>query len=114
MGDLASDRRAVVRLVIKEYLRLSKHAPMNELLQHITNVTNKGFEYPYNKMVKQEFFKKYAPENVVPVSVMLARYYIDLKNAVDKIKGIDRSPKSITIERIFKNEKIGNLGDKFF
>ncbi len=113
MGDLVNDRRAVVRLVIKEYLKLSKSAPRHELLQYIANVSNHNLEYAHNKMVQQEFFKKYAPENVVPVSVMLARYYIDLRNAVDKIEGIDRSnPK--TIKRIFKNEKTGNLEDKFF
>ena len=104
MGDLAGDRRAVVRLVIKEYLRLLKHAPRHKLLQYITKVSNHGFEYTHDKMVKQEFFKKYASENVVPVSVMLARYYIDLKKT-DKIEGINK-PHPKTIERIFKNEKI--------
>jgi len=104
MGDLAGDRRAVVRLVIKEYLRLLKYNPRHKLLQYLTKVSNHSFEYADNKMIKQEFFKKYAPENVVSVSVMLARYYIDLKKT-DKIGRIDKSyPK--TIERIFKNEKI--------
>ena len=102
MGDLASDRESAIRLIIEEYRKLQKHNENHELLKYLSKIEDDGIAYSNDEKILDEFLNKYAPikENT-PTAVMLARYFVDLRKAVDKIEGINRSPKpkeTLTIE----------------
>ena len=95
MGDLASDHDAAIELVIEEYRRLHTHDSKHELLQYITNVRDNGFKHVKSK----EFFDRFeTPEDkkldYIKMARVLCSYYVALREAVDKIEGINRSPKS--------------------
>ena len=111
MGDLASDRESAVSLIIDEYRRLQKHDSNHKLLQPIYNVTDSGFKYSKDEKILDEFLDKYAPNNSTSVAVMLARYFVDLRKAVDKIEGIDRSPK-IPQQSLTKPQKYSTIEEK--
>ena len=105
MGDLASDHDAAISLIIDEYRRLQKHDSNHKLLKYLSKVENDGIAYAKDEKIIDEFLDKYAPkEENTPTAVMLARYFIDLRETVDKIEGIDRSslkPQK-TLEEKFK------------
>lgn len=112
MGDLASDHESAISLIIDEYRRLKKHNENHELIKYLSKVEDGGFNYSNNEKILNEFLDKYSPRSEnTPTAVMFTRYYTDLRNAVDKIEGIDRSPKptqqSLTIENKF--EKLNEL-----
>ena len=95
MGDLASDHDAAIKLIIGEYYRLNAHNPKHELLQYITNVNSQGFENVRDNY--EEFLDRFeTPEDKkldhVKVAKVLTSYFIALRNASDKIEGIDRTP----------------------
>jgi len=106
MGDLASDHESAISLIIDEYRRLEKHDNTHKLLKYIFDITNEGFKYSKDKKIRNEFFDKYNPTEDNSTAGMLADYWIDLRNAVDKIEGIDRSPKLKTIEKIVETENV--------
>ena len=93
MGNLADDHDAAIEFVVEEYRRLYSHNPDHDLLKYIDEVSDDGFIYSLDEAVKKEFFANYAKEPDTPIAAMLSRYYLALRNAVDKIEGIDRSPK---------------------
>ncbi len=111
MTDLASDHDSAIRLIIDEYRRLQKHNKNHELLKYLSKVENEGIAYSRDEKILNEFLDKYAPKSEnTPTAVMLTRYFVALRNAVDKIEGIDRSPKipqTKTIEN--KVEKLEDL-----
>jgi hypothetical protein len=96
MVDLASDHDTAIELIIDEYHRLQKHNPNHELLQYITDVNEDGFENVNSKY--EEFLDKFesSEDKKLPnikVAKVLTSYYVALRDAVDKIEGINRSPK---------------------
>jgi hypothetical protein len=91
MSDIASDHDAAIMLIVEEYQRLQKHNPNHELLKYITKVGCTGFENKREYMY--EFLNKYSKKENEYWACVLTRYYVDLRNAVDKIERIDRSPK---------------------
>lgn len=93
MGDLASDHDAAIELVRDEYRRLQRHDPKHDLLKYLLSVEDDGIAFSTNESVQNEFLTKYAPKENTPTAVMLAKYFVALRDAVDKIEGIDRSPK---------------------
>jgi len=92
MSDLASDHDAAIELVIGEYRRLQKHNPEHPLLKYLSEVSDDGIRYSPATKVRQEFINKFAPDKRTPTAVMLASYYIELRETVDKIEGINRTP----------------------
>jgi hypothetical protein len=92
MTGLAEDRLAAVALIIEEYQRLQRHYSEHSLLRFIGNIGGGGFDFASDELFC-DFFDKYTPKPGAPMAVILTRYYIDLRNAVDLIEGIDRSPK---------------------
>jgi YesN/AraC family two-component response regulator len=95
MGDLASDYDTLIESIIKEYRKLRTHNPDHELLQYITKVTDQGFEYVRDK--SEAFLDRFKTpdkklEDVKMIKV-LASYFVALSDAIDKIEGIDPSPK---------------------
>jgi len=93
MGDLASDHDSAIELIIGEYRRLYSHNPNHELLKYICDVSDDSFRYSPDKKIRQKFVDAYAPDERTPVAVMLAKYFVALRDAVDRIEGIDRFPK---------------------
>jgi hypothetical protein len=93
MGDLVSDSYAAIGLIIEEYSKLKNHDPNNNLLKYLSDVMDNGFVYSCDEKIRQEFVDKYAPDDKTPIAVMFTKYLVDLKNAVDKIEGINRSLK---------------------
>lgn len=88
MVDLASDHDSAISLIIDEYRRLKKHNENHDSLKYIYDVTDNGFKF--NESFIEEFYKKFDHNYMAGI---LTKYYVDLRNAVDKIEGIDRSPK---------------------
>jgi hypothetical protein len=109
MGDLASDRYAAIELIIEEYSRLKEHDPNHKLLQYLSEVNDNGFVYSRDKKVRREFVDKYAPDDKTPVAVMFTKYFVDLRDAVDKIEGIDRSPKKDDQIKISSIKKLDDI-----
>ncbi len=111
MGDLASDHDSAISLIIDEYRRLEKNNKNHELLKYLSKVENEGIAYSNDEKTLDEFLDKYAPkEENTPTAVMLTRYFVDLRKAVDKIEGIDRSPKILQTKTIEdKVEQIDEL-----
>jgi len=99
MPDFSSDQDAAVYLVTTEYQRLQEHNPKHSLLKYLHQVSGDGFIYSGDGKVMEEFLDRYAPGEE-PVAVMLARYYVVLRDAVDGIEGIDRSPKKKEIKPV--------------
>ena len=98
MTDIGSDHDAAILLVVEEYRRLQSHDPKHEILQYLTKVEDNGFDYVSGEKYK-EFLDKFETTedkkfDHIKVAKVLVSYYIALRNAVDKIEGIDRSPKS--------------------
>lgn len=112
MGDLASDHDAAIELIIGEYHRLHAHNSNHELLQYITNVNSQGFENLGEKY--EEFLDRFeTPEDkkldYVIVAKVLTSYFFALRNASDKIEGIDRTPKQKVNVSPIKN--LDDFGD---
>lgn len=96
MGDLASDHDAAIELIIEEYGRLYTHNSEHELLKYITNISSEGFEYVSGEHV--EFLDRFETSedkklDYIKVAKVLGSYFVALRNAVDEIEGIDRTPK---------------------
>ena len=100
MADLASEHDAAIELMRDEYRRLQKHEPNHDMLKFIGELKDDEFRYSSDEKIMNEFLDKYAPGDTT-ATVALANYYVALRNTVDKIEGIDRSPK----------EKIPIMGD---
>ncbi len=94
MGDLASDHDAAIELIVEEYKRLESHGKNHELLKYLEGVSDEEIKYSNDNKIREEFIDKYAKRKDTPYAVMLTNYFIDLRNAVDSIEGIDRSPPS--------------------
>ena len=84
-------------MVVEEYRRLHSHDPEHELLKYITDVDDTGFDNVSGETYKKFLDKFETPEDKksdhIKVAKVNASYYIALRNAVDKIEGINRSPK---------------------
>ena len=94
MTGLADDHDSAIKLIIEEYTRLQKHNPKHGLLKYIIpNEDKRGFDLSPDEKIREEFLDKYFPKEKMPWVVVLSKYYVDLRNAVDKIEGIDRSPR---------------------
>lgn len=113
MTDLASDHDAAIELIIGKYRRLKAHDPKHELLQYVTNVTDNGFENVRDKY--EAFLERFeTPEDKkldqIKVAKVLLSYYDALKEAVDKIEGIDRIPKKpVSVTPIKTLDKLDDL-----
>lgn len=85
-------REEAIRLVIIDYLELQKHNPNHKLLKYFSKVEDNEIIYSEDDDILAEFVDKYIPENT-PLAVTLTKYGGDLKDAVNKIKGISLEKK---------------------
>lgn len=107
MTCIASDRDCVVEFVIEEYRRLQSRDPGHELLRYISEADD-GFSYCSGNW--QDFLAHFSPRQDAPVTAILGRYYIALRDAVDEIEGIDRKPK----EPETPNQPTGSQRERIF
>lgn len=92
MSGIAEDHDAAIKLILEEYPRLKSHNPNHELLKYICDLTEEGFRYSPDESVRQEFLDKFNPSNSEYITTVLCNYHTALRDANDKIEGIDRSP----------------------
>ena len=113
MGDLASDHEAAIKLIIREYRRLSALNPNHELLQYVTKVSNHSFENVRDKY--DAFLDRFETSedkklDYVKVTKVLTSYFVALRNASDEIEGIDRVVKQpVNVTTLKTLDGIGDL-----
>ena len=92
MTDIATEHDSAIRLVIGEYRKLQEHDTKHELLKYLSEVWDFGIAYSSDESIISEFTLRYGLDDALAPHA-LAKYYVDLRTAVDVIEGIDRSPK---------------------
>ena len=93
MTGIAEDHDAAIELVRDEWRKLRGHNPNSPLLKYASNVTDSGFDECIDAKDRIEFNNLFAADEPKYVAVILGRYFVALRNAVDSIEGIDRRPK---------------------
>ena len=78
--------------VSKEFHRLKSYDQNHSLLRYFSEISSERFVYSQDKKIRKEFVRTYDC-SVRSVNSLFSNYYVALRNVVDEIEGIDRTPK---------------------
>ena len=105
MTDIASEREAAIELVGQEHERLIRLSPEHDLLKY-RKLSEKGRHEIPQEFV-EDFYQRFSSTNKKYIASILVNYFIALRDAADKIEGINRSTKK-EISRVVEETPMEN------
>lgn len=78
--------------VSEEFNRLKSHDSKHPLLRYFSEISSEKFVYSQDRKIRKEFVRTY-DHPLRSIYSLFSNYYVALRNVVDEIEGIDRTPK---------------------